>query len=438
MNKFIISLFYLFAGLLFVVSCNSNSDKFSIGDELVTSLTDVVSSDTATINFYTIKRDSIVTSGSGTALVGQYKDGMMGKVEASSYFEIQSSGQFTIENGTKLDSVTMDLYFNHKYYGDTSYVFNVRVYQIAQDLSKTPKDEGAWYNTSSVSKGVLRGAETIRARPSKTDRVQITLDKAFGQELFNLVDSNSTTISDAATFLKKYPGFALYGIGDSSILGFQVNDTVPRIRLHCSSGENVKNIDFKLYNSTYQFNRIQAERSGALTSLIKNYDAVSSSLTDHESLIQGGTALLTKLEFPGLRNLKQINPRVKLLSAVLRLYPVKQTYSLVRLPATLALYQTDALNNIVGTLSNSSGSAVTASVHSDYVYNEQSYYDFDITTYVNSIVSESSTDIPSIIVSVPTIGSSGTDFYTSLSRVVLADQHQGNNIPRLQVTYWRY
>ncbi len=83
--------FFLFILLVIVtISINSctQSDNFTIGQEFVESQTNLKILDTFKIDMSTVLYDSLATSGTGVAFVGDYNDSDFGTIKSKSYFEL--------------------------------------------------------------------------------------------------------------------------------------------------------------------------------------------------------------------------------------------------------------------------------------------------------------------------------------------------------------
>ncbi len=78
--------------LLAFFSCNQDNQTFDIGGKYVDVQTDLRYIDTLTVSSFTVKLDSLRTSGlddgQGAVIVGKYHDPEIGDVSASSYFKL--------------------------------------------------------------------------------------------------------------------------------------------------------------------------------------------------------------------------------------------------------------------------------------------------------------------------------------------------------------
>src|SRR4051812_42444208 len=95
--------------------------------------TNLVMVDTFTIETGTVLVDSFVTSGSGSALIGSYKDAKFGQINAETYFQLQAPA-FT-DKSVSYDSLELVLKPNNNWYGDTTQPVQLSAYQLAANIT---------------------------------------------------------------------------------------------------------------------------------------------------------------------------------------------------------------------------------------------------------------------------------------------------------------
>lgn len=449
MAKQFFALFPVTISLLFF-SC-SNNNTFTMGEELVDIKTNIISSDTSTIWSYTVKRDSVITSGFNKALIGVYQDRELGTITASTYLEIGIPGSSTITDVSAVyDSITLGLKFSHYYYGDTTKPYTIKAYKLTESMEDRLTVNGGYlYNTTALKydESNLVGSATVIPKPSKNDSIVLSLSNNFGQDLFNKFKYQTTEVLNTNNFLKYLKGFILKpGNASSAILGFGARDTSLHMRLYYTySGSNGSTIHTFLnfsvntmyVNSTQtyvQFNNINVSRNSSdpLNSLHKLEDVVPSTATNNQTYCQEGTGLITKLEFPYLKQMLQTGTNVKILKAELILCPIRASYYSVTLPKNLYLNYTDNLNTF-GSYLTSQGNTLVPTLTIDEHYNEKTQYSFDLTSYIASAITQTSSTIPALEVSIPYEQNNMT-----LSRVILGDALHKVNTAKLRILYWRY
>jgi len=453
MNRFRPALIY-FVLLLLLIGCKNSKDNFTVGGELVDINSNIVVSDTAKIHAYTIKSDSIVTSGVSNVLVGRYQDGNLGNITASSYFRLAVPGSLSkvivnkvnANENTVCDSVSLILTSSHYSYGDTTLPYSIEVHKLSESLDNNLIINGYRYNTSKVKYDAeALGRTTFVPRPGRSGRISISLSDSIKETLFNLITNQLVYISDATleqeTFLNKFQGIALVppANGKSScVLGFSANSSSLYLLFYTHTvipDQSIIEKDtlvFGLTNSNLLFNRIEDDlksNQSPLSQLSANQLALSSLKTDNVAYCQAGTGFMTKFEFPYLRNILLTPNHIKILKAELLLYPLKNSYITVPLPSKFLLYQTIGINQL-GSLAIRD--TTNSQLMFDNLYGNQTCYDIDITSFINSFVQTYTEIVPSLIVSF-----SYTENSTSLKRVIFSDGLFVNST-RLRITYWRY
>jgi hypothetical protein len=95
-----------------------------------------------------------------------------------------------------------------------------------------------------------------------------------------------------------------------------------------------------------------------------------------------------KITFPSLKNLLYYNKIIKVVKAELILKPVNGSYNNVglRLPSPLHLAETDGSNTPGGFITNSDGTIRASRIFTDYVYQKDTRYVFNITDYISGIL----------------------------------------------------
>ena len=128
---------------------------------------------------------------------------------------------------------------------------------------------------------------------------------------------------------------------------------------------------------------------------------------------------MVKINIPDLLSLKELHPFVQVLKAELIVRPAPGTYSYPYvLPGALSLYSTDESNALISQLTDATGQSVlTGNLQTDHLYGEQTYYSYDITAFIKSVISEGQFSKSALMLT----ASTGTT-ETSLQRLVINDQ----------------
>ena len=416
-------------------SCDNIEEGFYLGSDFVESKSHIVVTDTFASELSTVMLDSFATSGTETVLYGVYSDTVFGKVISRSFFRLQYPSLLNIEEGDVYDSTVLILNYNGYSYGDTTVPQTINVHRLTAPIKLNEDDY--CYNKTNVSFDVVPlGHKTYIPYPKSMDSVIVMIDDNFGLDLWQQGMENTNIYSSQEAFLDYLPGLAIASDenSQSAVIGFEasINKIILRIYSH-RIGENITQIhnDFKLSDTEYQFNHIESDFSGTPLSIIPSQNEdVASYLTGNRAYIQGGTGLFAKIRFPYLQDFLLIE-NVKLLKAEIIIHPDLYSYIDNSLPDSLILQLLDQHNRILGAFYNSEGDLVTADFSYDEFYHEDSYYVYDITSYLESDFSDKHVDTEkSLAVSIHP-----DHLYTTFQRLIL---EKGKAYPKLRIYYVSY
>ncbi len=456
--------------LIFILSvfwAGCSSDKFEVlevGSNLIPANTEVQLIDTFTVRASTFMMDSIPTSNTAVMLAGQYKDKYFGKIKAAGYSKLRLSRNFMLDplNKPVFDSIVFIAYYNKYYYGDTTKMQTINFHRVSNKIKRSDNDTlyninsfkydeqplgsihfKAKPNSSEIRKGD-NGSNNIKRRPLD---LRIKLDDKFGKRIIELAKQHSDTLKEQKKWEKMMPGFCLVPDAgdDAAIIGLHTvsnSDTLMKVRLyyHEKSGKNpnkTQTFDLKLGKTKYIFNNITSDRQGTnLQELKTQQEDIPSYLMGDAAYIQGGIGIKTKLEIPYLRNLFQLGLTGSLLKAELLMFPQPQTYSKAEfpLPKTFTLSRCDGRNRVISMLLNpiNAKGPLLASLIEDKQYEEDYYYSFDITNFVNGVLSNVYPGDTQPLV----LDLYAPDNTNSVNRVILADSKKNSDLKfKIKATY---
>ena len=428
--------------LIAIISCeNDDNLDYTVGDDFIQSETSIAIIDTFKVNLSSFMADSVATSNTSVALIGSYQDPELGLVQARSYFQLGTGDvSFSSDDDDQLDSLTLKMRYSDYIYGDTTKIRTINVYRLTQDL-ELPKNQDYFYNNTSLShEADPIGSITFAPRPMKDNDMEIRLNDTWGEKLLNMIKDGNDTIGSTSEFIKYLPGLYVESeTTDGSVLGFTLADTTCYMVIYASRFDMEKvetEFKFTFTNSEVQFNNIQSDRSGTNSALITNNNIldISSSLSGNRSFIQAGTGIFTRIEFPGLSELLQMDQQRILLKAELILKPIYQSYLDYDLPETLYLYESNRVNEIGDVVTNSSDESVTAKVVIDEFYHKDTYYQFDITEFISTELADGYFDVEHALLT----QISNSDIKETVDRIVFADNTQSQFKPLLKIYYVFY
>ncbi|MEX6691144.1 DUF4270 family protein [Danxiaibacter flavus] len=429
-----VKIFVALTGLIALTTACKKVD-IQFGQQLVNGYTQVIKTDTFTVNVSSIYTDSFPTNGTGSAVAGIYNDPSFGLVKAGTYLQVVPPGfvdDDTYKNAT-YDSLEVVLKLNKVYYGDTTKPVQMEVYRL-QDSIVLDMNTNRLFNTSSVkTQAAPIGSQSVYLKPYRTDTLSIRLSDALGQELMAKLKTKSQDIRTVDSFLRYFKGINIRGAGNDG-LAFGFKDSVS-LNLHYTDRglyPVAKVTKFTMNNSGHQFNSISIDRTGKpLQAIGSSNKEVSSNLSANAGYLQPITGTRVKFTFPSISQLLDFPGFVKLSAAQLVVKPVKGTYdrSIYRLSDSLRLSQTD-LNNQQGTDIQINGATQAGNFVYDYQYGQSTSYTYDITTYLQAQmrlvgpINERNGLILSTF---------AKREYSSFWRTVVGNQHQPNDFDRVQL-----
>ena len=436
----------LCVSILLLYSCERESNTYEVGNSLVSSQSKVVMIDTLTLKMSTIMKDSVITSGKSAMLIGDIKDNTFGHVRSSSLFElVPSSYSLATTTNVVYDSIVMYLTNTDFYYGDTLKTFKMNVFPLENRIKL---NNGYLYNNSEVSysSNSIGNAEFLPRPNTDSSFVRIRLDQSYGQNIFNLLKSKDATSQEY--FLNFFKGLALVPSADnnamlrfgiSSSYQVQISKTtkervsnIVRLYYHTSSVNGTEEVKYTLDlnpSTSYQYNKVKSDFTGSELAGLSPSNPIEAKNLGNKTYMMAGIGVYTKVEIPYLKSLKNLYNNYKVVSAALSLSPVVGYYSNnFYNPSPLYYYLGDRKNNILSTFLQSDGTTeIQVSLSAESEFQSDYGYNFDMLSYVNTILAETS-DSNSHILIYP---SSYSDVRSG--KVVLGGQKNTTNPAKLKL-----
>ena len=354
------------------------------------------------MNVSTFIADTFITSGSGAAYVGYYRDEVLGSMSASSYLSVNLPANNALLNTqTIYDSIELILKGGKDYMGDTTVPISFKLYQLDERvINKNNAEDYNFYNNQQFKKsGRLVGSKTMLYRPGIDTALSIKLSDDFGRELYNMFKNNANEIQTDIAFYNYIKGFVLEADSttSNSIANFSLSPDSALIKLHYRSNDLVhtnQTMAFT-YNNNYQFNHIANNLSNTSFARYNNqYNVVVSTAESNDIVAVSGLYKMgTKISFPQIFNYLEINNYLKIVKAELIIKVSKDTYTTVdELPIGLRMYESNDQNE---TLSLSSSTSTTTESGNDLAYlqfdplkSEKPTYTFDVTSYITYLMEQ--------------------------------------------------
>ncbi len=437
---------YLVCAILVAGAAACDKEGFNYSNEVETSGTEYLVTDSITMNVSTAYIDSIPTSDQSVALVGTAVDPYFGTISSSTYFRVKALTSSTnLEDLAIYDSLVLVVHPKTYYYGDTTGSQHWEVYKVTQAIEKTTGTSYYYSNMSFATDPTPIGSLQIaHIRPTLDSVYGIKIDDAIGQDFFNKVNNKLPTITQQAQFDQWFPGLCIRpGANSKVITPLRADDSLSlRLYYHVNSSTyEWKSVDFAMYDATSQFNHVDFTRpsGSALANLTPNSDLSTNKLlaenANNQTYVQPLTNLVTRIDFPYLRQFSNTAKFYKIMRATLSVKPVITTYVYpYELPSKLTLVRLNHGNAVTDSVTNpSTGAVQTGSLVTDYVYNLGTEYTYDVTNYVINEIT--STDNTTRALGLMTPGATGL---THFDRLVLGGPYHKSNPIELKVYYLLY
>jgi hypothetical protein len=440
--------YFLFSVLvLLLISCSKEDMSFNIGNKYLDAKTNIRFFDTLTIHSSTVRMDSIQTSSlaAPAIVVGSYNDPEFGRISANGYFRVSLPAIKNLPKGAVYDSMNLFLVYNDYYTGDTLRNITINVHRLKDKIRADKYSNLYLYNKSSVEVyPEIIGSLTFQPRPLSNDTVWIGMSNDFGQELFNLLENKAIQVEDNTKFLNYLKGFRLSGNNsDQTIVGFkypanfgsqEAKNPTLRLYYHYTQFE-YKNayMDFNIGEfDENQFNQFLIDEE------VVNFPEqqavkVPASQYAGKSYVMAGLGVVTRFEIPYLKNLNSLHENVKIINAVLQIEPARNTYKKIGLPKEMCLYTSDNRNRFIKSIVSDRGNVQYAKLTIDYADQIETWYTFDVTSYLQTELSDNSDETPSLLFTIPP-----ENLYKTVDRIVLGSQMNSTNKVTLKVYYMFY
>lgn len=436
--------------LAFLISCEDQG-VLKADNKFSRSSLQTVFSDTFSIVTSTTLFDSIPTSNANTLLIGDFADPLLGRITASTYFQVGPTTAFLPAADATYDSIGLVLSYNDYWYGDTTRAVDLKVFELSQpprprqtvpyrgeDRVSLFTVPSGFYNTSqSQFINSVIASKTIRFTPLR-DSIYIPLPSSFGKRWFDIAKADTTQFFiDGNLFVTEFfKGLRIEGSSASgaSVAGFRAGQCKIRLFYKTLVRDELKQLrfDFRIVNAALQFNNLTADRNGTPVSTLARRRTIPSIQTNGQTFMQSGIGVGTKIEFPSVKKFFRDN-KIILIDAILEIYPVQNTYlGNFPPPRTLALFKTDHSNVPYEPVppSDRGGNILTSNVALDKEYGQETKYTFVLTNYLSTELLNNNEYITPVMVSAIAPG-----INTELNRVVIGSRNHPVSKSKLKIFY---
>jgi hypothetical protein len=442
--------------LLFILGCSVSMSSCQWGDQIESLVQPdpddfaVLFSDTTTVELSTVGSDSLMTGGPRRMLIGNYTDPYFGKVRAVNFFQPTIETGISISTLAEYDSLILSLRYDGYYYGDSTKPLNLSVHMLQSDIL----DKSSYWNLNSTPYDpVAIGKTRLVITPDTTKSLRIKISDELGKKIFEMGQTNLLTSNTEWINLVK--GLVVMpSVSDNGpMIGFRSGTTSTSLQLHYHTPQVDRvDKDSTLFNVTASYNQIVGDRKGTALANLPASKRVSlnSSKSGNMSFIQAGTGIMTRVDFPFMRNLRNVKFSVAN-RAFLRVTPLRASVTdQLPVPPQLYVYRCDKNNEFYTDgsgfplplyyLSSSSLTPVVGTYINDLVTNKQ-YYLIDVSSFISDLMNSEIEDIGGLILRTSAFNTTSsfrdadTPFSKSVNRLVIGNQQSSDPGVKLELYY---
>jgi hypothetical protein len=386
----------LIAFLLILALFSCKKDPYELGIDLLppSDTLNVITTDTCTVEAFSVIQDSTRTDKSPSLILGSILDPVFGKTTSSFYSQVllESEGVDFGKNPV-LDSIVLMLFYNG-YYGDTLTRQNVKVYEISDNFV---------YDSAHFSNQTLDTYPTLLAdqdyTPNISDSILVNKTKTAAHLRINLnkltnylgnkiLYAPSSALASNSAFVKFMKGLYVTAspVGSKgALLNYSISNGVSRMVVYFHNGDDPKD-DSLSYNLLLNENCARfahvdhngyLDASQDLKQQILNHDSAQGS---KQVFLQGMSGVKVKLKFPFMNTFGK-GKIIAVNDAILELKNL-ETDTIYAPPPSLILIRQDSIGRIGYLVDENEGSAYFGGTYNSTT---RSYF-FRITQHLQKVL----------------------------------------------------
>lgn len=419
--------------MIFIISSCKKADTIGLevlpdDDRLEGSYTDTI-----TLNAFTLREDSISTSGTTFHLLGSHNDPIFGYSKASIYTQLRlSAANPDFGTNPQLDSVVLSLAYAGyatdimKLGGEQSF----SVHRLLEDMIDTV----SYYSNDSLSyqklplgtySGFVKAKDSVYINGvSEPPQMRIRLSNSFGNEILS-----STSLTSDENFLDVFKGFYITATtqnllpGTGTLAYINPASTYTKMTLYYHNDDTTAALlfNFVVNSSTKRFNNFEHDYSSAIDI---NAQLADTTLGVNGLYLQAMAGLKAKITFPYINNLQANGRKIAVNKAELIFSVSDNTTDRHSPPARLAIVKKgdDGVDKVIDDNIYESTDFVGGSYSSS-----NKRFSFNIPRHIQSLLNDTTAD-KSVYLRVTSAAVSG-------NRVVLNGTGNTDKPLKLRLTY---
>lgn len=393
-------------------------EDFIVGTEYELALNNSFS-----LDFTTVRFDSLITSQADRLLIGGQAGTAYGDVAINSYFlltlaETDADDYIEAEDferTLRYDSLTLHLPMDGYtlYLNDQTITGTIVVEQLPFELAY-PEDEEALYNYSDIAgsrdeSGIWQGEGAFFFATDRTTNLDIRLTDRLGASLFSRLESEDEIFTDPDQANEYLKGFKLILKDNPFIMG--INKDSLRLTLHTTdittTTSSNRTFDFHIEGAPY-YSRFGHSNIPEVLAVEEIDDEIPSNHLQDQAYVIGGLGYATKIELTEIRQILLDEEAFIVPQAELKVRWLDQDHE--QYPDILEVRLVDE-----DLLDLTAGQTFSLSRTVDEEYGRDNFYVLEATSIINFILDEPFGGEYYLLLTVP-------DFATTPTPVLLGDQ----------------
>jgi hypothetical protein len=384
-------------GILIILALFScKKDPYELGIDLLppSDTLNVRTTDTCTVEAFSVLQDSARTDETSTFIFGSMMDPVFGVTTSSFYSQmLLESEETNFGTNPVLDSVVLMLFYTG-YTGDTLTRQNVKVYEISQSLSY----DSLYYSNQHVSVYPTLLADqdfTPRVKDSvlvygvkSAPHLRINLNKLTNYLGNKILYAPAEALASNIAFLKFMKGLYVTASpvnNQGALLNFSISSGVSRMVLYFHDGDDPENdsLNYNIVLNDYCARFTHFDHNGYLNASqdlkrqILNHDSAQGA---NQVFLQGMGGVKVKLKFPFMKNFSQ-GKIIAMNDAILEIQNLESD-TIYPPPASLAMVRQDSIGRIGFLVDQNEGSAYFGGTYNETT---RSYF-FRITQHLQKVL----------------------------------------------------
>lgn len=280
-----------------ISGCEDEATQIGLEFKEVLSQVQPVYTDTFSIFSSTETIDSLPTHNATVAIVGDYVDPVFGRMKSSfvSQFRLESPW----EPGFNAEVDSMKIFLESGgYYGNGLIKQTLNVYELLMDIYNDSVYYSTFDPTDSISEWPI-GSTTFLPTDSI---VEITLSKSFARRIIR----DTANLHFQSDFIKAFKGL-YFNVdplpGEGAVVRFNILSTSSYLVIYYHNDTH-ESLQFNFYINVYaaRINMFSHDYSEAPAETAIRY--LNTGIEDSVIYAQGMAGVITKLDIPGLKNLR--------------------------------------------------------------------------------------------------------------------------------------